>query len=42
LRDRGLLEIIVVANEVMEDLKREKKSGLIIKVDYEKVYDSVQ
>jgi len=42
LRDRGLLESIVLANEVVEDLRKEKKSGLRIKVDYEKAYDSMR
>jgi len=31
----------VVTNEVVEDIRRRKKSGFIIKIDYEKTYDSV-
>jgi len=36
LRDRGLLESIVLANEVVEDLRKGKKSRIVIKVDYER------
>jgi len=37
-----LLESIIVVNEVVKDLIKEKRSRLIIKVDYEKVYDFVK
>ena len=42
LKDRGLLESIVLANKVMEDLRKEKKFGIVIKVDYVKAYDFVR
>ena len=38
---KGLLDSILVANEVVEEIKRRKKSGVIVKIDYEKAYDSV-
>jgi len=41
LSGRGLLDSILVANETVGYLKKEKKSGVIVKVDFEKAYDSV-
>jgi len=31
-----------MANEVLKDIKRKKKSGVCLKVDFEKAYDSVR
>jgi len=42
LKDRGMLDSVLVANEVVEELRRYGKSGLCLKVDYEKAYDSVR
>jgi len=41
LSGRGLLDNILVANETVDYLKKEKKSGVIVKVNFEKTYDSV-
>jgi len=41
LSSRGLLDSVLVVNEVMDDLKRRRKSGVIVKLDFEKAYDSV-
>jgi len=41
LSQRGILDIVLVANEVVDELKRKKGSGMIIKLDYEKAYDSI-
>jgi len=41
LSGRGMLDNIFVANETMDYLKKEKKNGVIVKVDFEKAYDSV-
>ncbi|XP_071695356.1 secreted RxLR effector protein 78-like [Rutidosis leptorrhynchoides] len=41
LGGRYILDGALVANEVVEDLKRNKKHGLIFKVDFEKAFDSV-
>ncbi|XP_071727736.1 uncharacterized protein [Rutidosis leptorrhynchoides] len=39
LGGRYILDGALVANEVVEDLKRKKKHGLIFKVDFEKAFD---
>ena len=41
LSNRGLLDSALIVNEVVDDLKRRKKRGLIVKLDFEKAYDSV-
>jgi len=41
LSGRGMLDSILVANETVDYLKKEKKSGVFVKVDFEKAYDSV-
>jgi len=41
LGSRGLLDSILVANETVDYLKKEKKGGILVKVDFEKAYDSV-
>lgn len=37
-----MLDSVLIANEVIEDLKRSGKRGLCLKVDYEKTYNSVR
>ena len=41
LKDRGILDSVLTANEVVEDLRRKGNRGLCLKVDFEKAYDSV-
>jgi len=41
LEGRGLLDSVLVANETVDFLKKEKKSGVLVKVDFEIAYDSV-
>jgi len=41
LKYRGILDSVLMANEVIEELKRRRKPGLCLKVDFEKAYDSV-
>jgi len=41
LESRGLMDGVLVANKVSEEVKRRKSSYVFFKVDYEKVYDSV-
>ena len=41
LEGRGLQDSVLVANEVLEKMKRKKRSCVFFKVDYEKAYDSV-
>jgi len=42
LKDRGILDSVLMANEVVEDIRRRGRSGLCLKVDFEKAYDSVR
>jgi len=42
LKDRGILDSVLMANEVVEDLRRRGRSGLCLKVDFEKAYDLVR
>jgi len=41
LEGRGLLDSVLVANEVLKEVKWRKKSCVYFKVDYEKAYDFV-
>jgi len=41
LEGRGLLDSVLVANEVLEEVKRRNKRCAYFKVDYKKAYDSV-
>jgi len=41
LKDRGLLDSVLVPNEVIDELRRCGSRGLCLKIDYEKAYDSV-
>jgi len=42
LKDREMLDSVLVANEIIKDLKRSGKKGICMKVEYEKAYDSVR
>ena len=42
LKDRVILDSVLMANEVIEELRRRRTSGLCFKVDFEKAYDSVR
>jgi len=42
LKSRDMLDSVLLANEVVEDLRRKKSPGVCMKVDYEKAYDSVR
>ncbi|GKU94169.1 hypothetical protein SLEP1_g7697 [Rubroshorea leprosula] len=41
IRGRQLAEGVVIANEVIDEAKRNKKKSFIFKVDFEKAYDKV-
>jgi len=41
LESRGLMDGVLVANGVLEEVKRRKHSYVFFKVDYEKAYDLV-
>ena len=38
---RQILDVVLVANEVVEDYRKRKKKGLVFKIDFEKAYDNV-
>jgi hypothetical protein len=38
---KQIVDGFMVANKVVYDLKRSRRSGLIFKVDFQKVFDSV-
>jgi len=42
VKGRGILDSVFLANEVAEDLRRNGRIGLCLKVDFEKAYDSVR
>ena len=42
LKNRGILDSVLMANEVVEELRKKGRSGLCLKVDFEKAYDSVR
>lgn len=39
LKGRGMIGSILVANEVVDELKIAKKSGVIVEINFEKTYD---
>ena len=41
LEGRGLMDSVLIANEVFDEYKRKRKSCVFFKVDYENAYDSV-
>jgi len=41
LSGRGLLESVLIANEMVDFLRKNKLKGVIVKVDFEKAYDSM-
>lgn len=38
---RSMLDGVIIANEVVEEVKCCKNECLILKIDYEKTYDSI-
>lgn len=41
MKGRQIMDDILIASECVDGLKREKKSGLVCKIDMEKAYDRV-
>jgi len=39
---RGLLDSVVIANETIDFLRKDRRKGVIVKVDFKKAYDSVE
>ncbi|GJU52278.1 cysteine-rich receptor-like protein kinase [Tanacetum coccineum] len=42
MKNRQITDCILIANEVIHSLKKSKKGGLILKVDFEKAYDIIE
>jgi len=40
--DKGLLDGVLVDNEVIEEVRRERKQCVIVKLDFEKAYESIK
>jgi SAM-dependent MidA family methyltransferase len=41
IKGRFILESVVAAHEIIHDIHKNKESGAILKLDYEKAYDRV-
>jgi hypothetical protein len=41
VKDRQILDGILIANEIVDEAQKSKKELLLFKVDFEKAYDSV-
>lgn len=41
IKSRYILESVVAAHEIIHDIHRKKESGVVLKLDYEKAYDTV-
>ncbi|GKU90505.1 hypothetical protein SLEP1_g4494 [Rubroshorea leprosula] len=41
IEGRQLVEGVVIANEIIDEVKRKKKKGFLFKVDFEKAYNKV-
>ncbi|PNX65646.1 cysteine-rich receptor-like protein kinase, partial [Trifolium pratense] len=41
VKDRQILDGILIANEVVDEARKSKKELMLFKVDFEKAYDSV-
>ena len=42
VKGRQILGAVLVANEVVEETKKNKNEGLVLKVDFEKAYDHIE
>jgi len=42
LRERRLLDSVLIANKMVDFLKKEQLKGVIVKVDFENAYDSME
>jgi hypothetical protein len=42
IRGRYIVDGAVILHEVMHELKKQKRTGVIFKIDFEKAYDSIR
>ncbi|XP_071731071.1 uncharacterized protein [Rutidosis leptorrhynchoides] len=42
LKGRNILDSVLIANEIIDELKCKKRKGLIFKVDFEKAFDCIE
>lgn len=42
MKGRQILDAVLIANEVVEDVRKKKDEGLVFKIDFEKAYDHVE
>ena len=42
VQKRQILDAVLVANEVVEEVRKQKRKGLVFKIDFEKAYDHVE
>lgn len=42
VKDRQILDVVLIAYEAVEEYQSTKKRGLVFKVDFEKAYDHVR
>lgn len=40
IQGKNILEGVVILHETLHELKRSKRKGLILKIDFERAYDS--
>lgn len=41
ISSRQLLDSVLIANELVDSMSKNNKGGLLLKVDFEKAYDSI-
>ena len=42
VKGRQILDAVLIANEVVEEVRQKKEEGLVFKIDFEKAYDHVE
>lgn len=42
VKDRQILGSVLVANEMVEEIRKKKMQGLVFKIDFHKAYDNVE
>jgi hypothetical protein len=42
VKERNILEGVLILHEVIHELKRSKMRGVVLKIDFEKAYDKVR